>query len=57
MLSLNFSLPNISEMISVHARGKKKKDYKSRNKQDVKAEPAAVMDLVGAALDSPGIAF
>lgn len=60
MLSLNFSLPNMSVMISVHAREEKrrrKKDHKSRNKQDLKAESAAVSDLVGAALGSPGIAF
>lgn len=56
MLSLNFSLPNMSVMISVHARGKKK-ITKAEKKQDLKAEWAAVMDLVEAAVDSPGIAF
>lgn len=56
MLSLNLSLPNMSVMISVQDWGKKNV-YKNRNKQDLKAKPAAVIDLVWAALDSPGIAF
>lgn len=36
---------------------KKKRLQKQEKKQDLKAEWTAVMDLVEAAVDSPGIAF
>lgn len=58
MLSLNFSIPNMSVIISVRARGEgEKKDDKIRNKQDLNNKSAAGIDLVAAALDSPGIVF
>lgn len=57
MLSLNFSIPNMSVIISVRSRGEGKKDDKIRNKQDSNNKSAAGIDLVAAALDSPGIAF